>query len=116
MGVIETNTKPTGFLYRCWNGKAYLWQAFWLVNVLGKLLFFGALALVGYLLWQVTQASWIFDFALVIPIVAYIVFVAVSVWRCSSNTKYQQLGALAKVWVIFYVVSMVGVLANAAKI
>jgi len=95
------------FLTRCWNGEARLWQAFWLVGVLGKVLFLVAVAFVGF--WfQSASGSVLVAVSFMVPaIIIFVVFASVSVWRCAPNVKIEPLGALAKVGVIFYVMFMI---------
>lgn len=91
---------PVSWFRSLWNGRARLWQAFWLVAVLGYwLCVFVMLALLraaeslGLNVVVVTVAASLWFLAI-------IVFSCVCVWRCAGNTSHEAMTALAKVWVV----------------
>jgi len=103
------------FLSRCWGGEARLWQAFWLLNVLGKIVVFVVVGAVGATLWRFTRSPWLIDLPLGAVLAGYIGLVAVSVWRCAPNTDTPAFSALAKLWVPIYVLSMALLVVEAIK-
>lgn len=105
-----------GFIARCWTGEARLWQAFWIVGFVGKFLVLGAIFLVAAWFYSASKSSLVSDSFAIPAFIGYVIFVAVSVWRCAPNAKHQALSALAKVWVIFYVLAMTALLLRAALI
>jgi hypothetical protein len=46
---------PRNFFLRFWQGKARLWQAFWLVGVLGKLLVVTSVTVGSFMIWRGPQ-------------------------------------------------------------
>jgi len=87
------------FLWRCWGGGARLWQAFWLVLVLGhaatNFLRFPLLTLAGE-----EGAFWAGMATVVALNLLFAVFALVSVWRCAPNTDYRVCEAGARGLVI----------------
>lgn len=89
------------WISRYWNGHAPLWKAFWLVGLLGQVIASVAAAVMMFALRSfigplLAYALW------TLVILGAAVFACVSVWRNANNTKLPQLGALAKVLVVFY--------------
>ena len=104
MNTIAAATQRN-FFVRCWLGSARLWQAFWLVGVLGKFLVLSVVGFGGYLIWRGPQDTTLVN-ALGIPLlVGYVVYASVSIWRCAPNTNNQVLGGIARVLVAFGLVS-----------
>ena len=95
------------FLIRFWRGEARLWQAFWLCAFIGKFLVFAVIGFIGFLIWHSPQDNNLTNVVLGIPLLAYVVFALVSVWRCSKNVDLAPLGALAKVLVVFAVIGWI---------
>ena len=91
---------------RCWNGEIKLWQAFWLVGLLGKL---AALILVATLMALFVssprQNMLTYGF-LVLAFLGYSVFASVSIWRSSGRNGVSPMGALARVLIFFYWVGL----------
>jgi hypothetical protein len=97
-------TTPSGsFARRCWAGQARLWQAFWLVLMLGCVVFMTLLVLIaglaprdgalGNMLWGSVR----------IVGIAFLTYALVSVWRCARNTNYAFLGIAARLYVALVV-------------
>jgi len=74
-----------------WNGRASLVSAYWIIGVLGGLIF--------YVLFKVVGSSPVGDliFLLWIP---YIIFALVSIWRCAWNTNWKGWGYIARAVVL----------------
>jgi len=90
------------FLVRCWSGEARLWEAFWLVLVLGNV----ATNLIAYIFLLVASQI---GFSLTVAIgfgitvllnLTVLVFALVSVWRCALKTRFVALKLLSRALVI----------------
>jgi hypothetical protein len=92
---MARNNKP-GFFLRCWSGTARLWQAYWLVGVLGQLLVMLLLMLVGVLFWHSPRDNIWFNSVCVVVVLVWSVFSGVSIWRCAPNASQPAWGALAR--------------------
>jgi hypothetical protein len=86
---------------RFWRGQARLWQAFWLLLVLGYV------AMVTLFLVAVALFSSANPTILIIVLVAastvniaFFVFALVSVWRCAPNTNTPALTSVARILVL----------------
>jgi hypothetical protein len=98
------------FFVRCWGGSARLWQAYWLVGVVGYLFIMLLLALAGVVLWRGPQDNLWFNSGAFVVVVGYLVFSGVSIWRCSPNSSNAAWGALARtVLILSIVVGAIGV-------
>ena len=96
-GTIESSQN---FFVRCWQGSARLWQAFWLVGVLGKLLVVTVAYLGSFMLMGVTSND-ILVFVFLIPLLlGYLVYAVVSIWRCASNAHHIFWGIIARILVL----------------
>jgi fatty-acid desaturase len=93
---------PAQFLRGVWGGHARLWQAFWLVGVIGFILW----TLLLYVLLRALTGDppnrWVALVFFVVPYVAAIIYVSVGVWRCAPNTAYAPMTALARVWAVVF--------------
>ena len=86
-----------------WNGQASLASAYWLIGVLGGVVFSvlfnllasSPIALLIFLVW-----------------VPYTVFALVSIWRCAWNTSWKGWGYIARALVLLNVLSVLGALAS----
>ena len=101
------------FLSRCWNGKARLWQAFWICGIAGKILVLGIIAVIGPLIWHGPEDNMLTNTLLGGLLLAYLTFALVSIWRCSPNVGLAPLGALAKVFVVFSILLWIRLAAQA---
>lgn len=91
------------FFVRCWHGNARLWQAFWLVGVLGKLLVVTVATLAAYLLMGAPEED-VLVYLLFAPLLGgYLLYASVSIWRCAPNTKHSIWSVAARVVVIIVV-------------
>jgi len=84
------------FFLRCWSGSARLWQAYWLVGVVGQLFVMLLLALAGVLFWHSPHDNLWFNPAATSIVIAWLVFSGVSIWRCAPNASMPAWGALAR--------------------
>jgi hypothetical protein len=89
-------------IQRCWTGSIKLWQAFWLLGVLGQLLVFIAVAVLMAAFVQSPAQNMITYGFLVLGFIGYAVLASVSIWRSADNTDTSAMGALARVVVVFY--------------
>ena len=91
------------FLARCWRGQARLWQAFWLVSMLGGV----ALVALFVLIAKLVAGDGVLEDVLWTCVrvfgVALLVFSLVSVWRCAFNTNYHFAGIAARAYVAFVI-------------
>ena len=91
------------FFVRCWRGNARLWQAFWLVGVLGKLLVVTVTFIAAYMFMGVPYED-ILVYLLFVPLLGgYLLFASVSVWRCAPNSSHPIWGIGARGVVILVV-------------
>ncbi len=105
----DTIESSQNFFVRCWQGSARLWQAFWLVGVLGKLLVVTVAYLGSFMILGATQNDTLV-FVFFIPLLlSYFLFAVVSIWRCARNTHHSFWGVVARVLVL--VVALVWILA-----
>ena len=101
----SVTTKPSqNFFKRCWQGSARLWQAFWLVGVLGKLLVVTIGFLGSFMITGAFQNDALVGVLLVPLLLGYLVFASVSVWRCAHNTSHIIWGVVARIIVVIVVV------------
>jgi len=88
---------------RCWHGKARLWQAFWLVGMLGKLLVVTIVTPAAYMLMGVPEED-VLAYVLFAPLFGgYLLFASVSIWRCAPNANHAIWGLGARGMVILVV-------------
>ena len=99
---MATDKNP-GFFLRCWIGRARLWQAYWLVGVLGQTFAMLLVVLLGTLLWHSPQDNLWFNSVGAAILVGWSVFAAVSIWRCAPNTSQPVWGAIARVVLVMSV-------------
>jgi ABC-type transport system involved in cytochrome c biogenesis permease component len=100
----KLTTQPSkNFFKRCWQGSARLWQAFWLVGVLGMLLVVTVGFLGSFMLMGAFQSDALVGVLLLPLLLGYLVFASVSVWRCSHNTNHSTWGVVARIIVVIVV-------------
>jgi hypothetical protein len=100
----DAPSPPPNFFRRCWQGSARLWQAFWLVGVIGKLILVTVVTLGAFM---VAQGPWdgAVTYGLFVPMMAgYLVYASVSVWRCAPNAGHALWGYAARTIVVVVVV------------
>ena len=100
----STTTKLKSILLLSWYGDIKLWQAFWLVNILGNFLTVITAIIIVYALHLLGLKIPIFFYGL--PLSIYAVFSAVTLWRCSSKSIGSFRGALIKLYVIMFSIYM----------
>ncbi|WPP44427.1 hypothetical protein [Pseudomonas sp. AN-1] len=98
----------TGYL----DGTQPLWKAFWLVYLLGSVLVFGLLGigissvLVRGVLFLKHSLGLAQETAIVLllapPIIGFLAFSLLAIWRCADNTKLQLWTWLAQLFVILH--------------
>ena len=74
-----------------WDGKARLASAYWIIGVVGSLLFLGLANIAG------SSSARFFVLLAWIP---YAIFAYVSIWRCAWNTRWKGWGYIARAVVI----------------
>ena len=95
--------KNPGFFLRCWGGSARLWQAYWLVGVLGQFVVLLLLLAIGMLFWQSPQDTLWYDSVCAVVVIVWSVFSGVSIWRCAPNASQPAWGAIARTILILSV-------------
>jgi hypothetical protein len=113
MNVLAVEAK-SNFFHRCWAGSARLWQAYWLVGLLGQFAVVMLFVAITYPFWRGPQDSWWADGLVAFLIFAYELFASVSIWRCSKNVSISVLGKLARIAVVVFWVSLAGIITWAA--
>lgn len=111
---MHTGTLGGGYL----SGSKPLWKAFWLVYILGFLIFYIA-QIVGM------RSGWSTDLIInirdimgfntrtatyitvLLPLFVYLIFCWVSVWKCSKNTGRKYWAHLAKIVIILHALWLV---------
>jgi len=88
--------RKSNFIKRCWTGTARLWQAYWLVGVLGQFVVMLLWTAVTYPFWRGPQDNWWTYIVGAVLFLAYLIFASVSIWRCAPNASNPAWGALAK--------------------
>jgi len=83
---MAINRNP-GFFLRCWNGSARLWQAYWLVGVIGQLFVILLLQLSDTLFWHGPQDNFWVKPAAAAVFIVWPIFSGVSIWRCAPNAS-----------------------------
>ena len=91
------------FFKRCWRGSARLWQAFWLVGVLGMLLVVTIGFLGSFMIMGAFQNDALVIFLLLPLLLGYIVFASASIWRCAHNASHLIWGIIARIIVVIVV-------------
>ncbi|GAB6141105.1 hypothetical protein JCM14076_18340 [Methylosoma difficile] len=90
------------FLHAAWLGHASLWRAFWPFFIFVNAVLYYIDYRIGNLTY--TIASWItVHMMLLLPIVWWII----SVWRCSSHTRYRILGCAARTVTVCLVIEFI---------
>ncbi len=98
-------TEPSQhFFKRCWRGSAPLWQAFWLIGVLGKLLVITIGFLGSFMIMGAFQNDALVGVLLAPLLLGYLIFASVSVWRCADNTRHSIWRVSARIVVVIVVV------------
>ena len=87
-----------------WQGQASLASAYWLIGMLGSLVFALLFNLLG------SQQAALLVFLAWIP---YTVFALVSIWRCAWNTSWKGWGYIARALVLLNVASVFAALLSA---
>ena len=113
MNSTTVSTMQSNFFARCWNGKARLWQAFWICGVAGKFLVLAVLGALLWVLWRGPQDAVLVNVVFVGGLLGYLTFASVSIWRCAPNVSLAPLGVLARVVVVLSLFSWARVAFNA---
>lgn len=82
-----------------WQGREKLWVVFWLWNMLLG-------SVMGVIDWKTQERPIAFDLAYLLLLLAYTVFICVTLWRCAFNVTWKGWGYASR--------AMVGVLALVA--
>src|SRR5262245_32027777 len=95
---------PSGsFVARCWRGQARLWQAFWLVLMLGCVVVMTLMVLIAGLTPKDGALGDVLWGSVRIVGIVFLTYALVGVWRCAHNTNYAFLGIAARLYVAFVV-------------
>ena len=86
-----------------WQGRAPLWQAFWLWGVVGSWL----LAAVIGGLFAVLGISWPLYVLVGAVMAAYTIWILVSVWRCAANARDEQIAVIARVLTVAWALNVI---------
>jgi len=77
-----------------WHGQAGLASAFWLIGILGLVVFYPL-----YILLRSGPLGWLF----LLLSAAYTIFAFVSIWRCAWNTSWKVWGYMARTCIVLLV-------------
>lgn len=103
-----TNTdNNTGLYYAGWTGNAKLWKVFWLINVCGYFLTVIILVASGEFLYETTNSRVLTEIYSASLLSLYLIYTCVSLWRCSSNTKYSAISIATKTWAFVFPVFVI---------
>jgi hypothetical protein len=95
------STNPNFWLFRYWRGEGPLWKVFWLYGVLASNI---GVALVAWGLVTARIGHGALA-GLVVLLLAYTVWVLVSIWRCAGNVHYRYFGLLARALTVAWAVN-----------
>jgi len=96
-----SETEKKSLFLRCWEGDIKLWQAFWLVHILG-FIFSCLIGLMPQLAVLALLNIRLPMFITFLPVIAMGVFSTVTLWRSSPDPKVSILGALVRLWVFAF--------------
>lgn len=85
-------TGDSGFVAAYWTGRGPLWKVFWLWGVLGSWILAGLFGAT----WSAFGMSWGLYLVTGVVMVAYSVWILVSVWRCAPNATAEHWGLVAR--------------------
>ncbi len=89
-----------------WRGQGPLWKAYWLYGVLGSSVLAGILLL---LMQRSAPAGGWFQLVLLV-LVAYTVWIVISVWRCAFNVENPVYGHMARALTVTWAINALLVL------
>ena len=93
------------FLCDCFNGKAKLWQAFWLLSFLGGMIlafiFNGILVPIGL------DPMGLFAMLFLLFMLAFNIFCIISIWRCAPNTDWVGWMYIARILAVLAAIGIV---------
>ena len=89
-----------------WRGQGPLWKAYWLYGVLGSNVLAGILLL---LMQRSAPAGGWFQLVLLV-LVAYTVWIVISVWRCAFNVENPVYGHMARALTVTWAINALLVL------
>lgn len=94
-----------------WHGQRALWQAFWLVFVLGQIIF---IIISGYIFWLFFDGPFQGNFLIKVSVLPscivwliFIVYASVSVWRCGRKTAMALWTWSSRILIIAYLIRQV---------
>lgn len=86
-----------------WRGRGPLWKVFWLWGVLGSWILAGLFGAA----WGAFGMSWGLYLVTGVVMVAYSVWILVSVWRCALNTTAEHWGQIARFLTVAWALNIV---------
>ncbi len=86
-----------------WLGKTPLWKVFWIYNIFFGVILFGALTAIIILMSPI--ASTLILILMISLGGPYVAWILISMWRCANHSQ-KIYNILAKLWVIFIILSM----------
>lgn len=95
-------------IFEFWNGQKPLWQAFWLLFVLGQILF---IPLSLFTVWIFFEGPFQGIFSTEISVLpsgivwlSFILYASISVWRCAKTTRLSAWAWLSRIVIILYLI------------
>ena len=86
-----------------WRGRGPLWRAFWLWGVVGSWL----LAAVFLTFTRAWGLSWAVYLVIAAIMIAYTIWILVSVWRCAENVRDERWQILARALTVAWALNVV---------
>ncbi len=90
-------------------GREPLWKAFWLIYILGWILFplglTAVFVILGFI--GVPVSIWQLVIVILVVLVAWLFLSSVAVWRCAPNTGWVGWTYLARAFVLLYLVIII---------
>lgn len=93
----------TSKLRTYWGGEGPLWEVFWIWGVVGSWIL-AALFLAAVLTMGI---SWGLFLVTAIVMLAYTVWILVSVWRCAENASEEHWGAIARALTVAWALNVI---------
>ena len=86
------------FFLSYWRGEKKLWEAFWLIGILGKIIV-AALIILFSIIFTSIGLTWSISVLSIIFMLSYIAWSFVSIWRCAFNVTNKNWGYVARLFI-----------------
>ena len=99
MAVTKTSSDPkmvpkAHFLQRCFHGQAALWKVYWLAGVAGSWV-------IATIVINLIHFDLFPPLLGIVVMLAYGIWVGISIWRCAFNTSWKGWGYAARAVIVF---------------